>query len=1511
MGLYTVFTIRKALKISARVLVFLATVLLTAVIALQIPAVQTAVARKALEKVQDRFDGEIEFSKVAIQPFNTLIVTDLKLIDDNPWTISGTSPADTVLNAGTLTARFNLASLLSRNGIKIKKVQISDATLVLTTEPGEIYKTNINRIFRLVKKNKEKSDKDIFSIRRVGLDNFHFRMVSFKPSDKEYGGYGINWQDLDLTADISARNLKFSNGIMSGTADRITMSEKSGYHADRLSGKAEVGRGKAVLTDLRLKDLWSDVYVPEFRMEYANAAAFRDFTHNVRIHADAGRSTLAFKTLSFFVPSMEGNGLVADIRSARVNGYVDDLTVSGLDFTDSSSGVGGNASVTITGLPDIASMNLNSRIDDFRFTTEGLGTFLNHWMDSAPDLSAFARGEVFVFNGTASGTLARLNVRGVLDSRIGDATAALGISGLNGKGNIRIGGDISTRDLDLGKIIGKDFIHECSLRTSLSADLAKGSPSVRIDTLNIGRLNLLGYDYSDIKATGTFSQQAFDGRIVCNDPNVNFMFQGLFNLSRRTNNAMYHFYASLGYADLNALNIDSRDISRVSLGSVNANYRRISMGDLVGTIDATGLVLENSAGRHDIGDFHVESESGEDNYRIRLTSAFADGTYSGSKDPGSFIRDLQDITTRRELDALFGGPEKKWDGSSYRLDLDFHDSRDLLSFAAPGAYLADSTSIRLRISEDGKLRGRLSSPRIAMKDKYLKGLSMEFDNDGDALNCTVTGSEIRIGPSIRALENAILLYASNNSVGLGYNFDNGTSSESRGEFYLTGDLSESVPGNPVINAKNLISNISLNGENWNIEPAEYSYSGEGAEIVGLRISNGEQLISIDGGISNTLPDSLLVNLEKFDLSIANSLVNKDIDIEGLATGKVLLTSPLKDGIGIVANLMSESTSIAGHPAGTISAGCSMESGSNGLDFAVRNLIDGRSSFDTRGTYSLENKDVRMSASLDGFDFGYAAPFLDAVFSETGGRISGRISAEGPLDKLNISSSALDLQDGLIRIAFTNVPYQVNGPLHLDNSGLYFDNLAVKDRFNGTGSVGGGIKFNSFKDLRMDTRIRMDNIECLNTTEADNSTFYGNVFGTGRMNISGPFDALFLDIEATTTKEGSLHIPLNSVNGVGSNDLLVFIEPEKVVYIDPYDMMMNTLESTGKKSSDMGVRLKVNATPGVVANLEIDKATGNVLTGRGAGTISLDVRPASGTFNINGDYTLNSGNYHFSALGIANKDFSILDGSSIKFNGDIMDSDLSIDAQYLTKTSLSSLIADTTSVSTRRNVECGISITDKLRNPQLAFSINVPDLDPTTKSRVESALSTDDKIQKQFMALLVTNNFLPDDQSGIVNNSNILISNVADIMANQLNNILQRLEIPLDLGLKYQESGSGSSIFDVALSTQLFNNRVSVNGNIGNRQHASTGSEDVVGDLDIEIKMDRSGQVRMNLFSHAADAYTNYLDDSQRNGIGVAYQKEFNSLRQFIKGLFTPKSKRQEQALEESSQDEERVTINID
>ena len=141
------------------------------------------------------------------------------------------------------------------------------------------------------------------------------------------------------------------------------------------------------------------------------------------------------------------------------------------------------------------------------------------------------------------------------------------------------------------------------------------------------------------------------------------------------------------------------------------------------------------------------------------------------------------------------------------------------------------------------------------------------------------------------------------------------------------------------------------------------------------------------------------------------------------------------------------------------------------------------------------------------------------------------------------------------------------------------------------------------------------------------------------------------------------------------------------------------------------------------------------------------------------------------------------------------------------------------------------------------------------------------------------------------------------MSGQINNILQRLDIPIDVGFGYQEARSGQNIFDVAVSTQLFENRVIVGGTFGNRKYTAGGATgDFAGDLDIQVKLDPEGMFRFNIFSHSADEFTNYLDYSQRNGVGVSYQKEYSSLGDFFRSIFSPRKKRdQEEAVPEAQQ----------
>jgi len=358
--------------------------------------------------------------------------------------------------------------------------------------------------------------------------------------------------------------------------------------------------------------------------------------------------------------------------------------------------------------------------------------------------------------------------------------------------------------------------------------------------------------------------------------------------------------------------------------------------------------------------------------------------------------------------------------------------------------------------------------------------------------------------------------------------------------------------------------------------------------------------------------------------------------------------------------------------------------------------------------------------------------------------------------------------------------------------------------------------------------------------------------------------------------------------------LTFLAPPSEEEIEEEEMKKPAkvvVNTSDQPAEEEGLRLladvSLTTTPAVQLSAEIDAGGDNVVTVGGNGTVKVTYDSQTDELALGGDYTIREGRFKLSAAGVFSKDFDISDGSSVRFAGDLMDTELDITATNTVKASVGTLISDTTSVSTRRDVICGISVSDRLRNPKLQFSVDVPDLDPATEALVRSELNTEDKVQKQFLALVATGSFLPGDQSGINNQfgSGIILSNLTAIASGQISSLLQRAGIPVDLGVNYMQNEAGNDIVDLNLSTQFFDNRVIVNGSVGNRQYSTTSDDNLVGDIDVEIKMDRSGRLRAKLFSHSADDYTNYLDNSQRSGAGISYQREFDNLWDFLKSIF--------------------------
>ncbi len=1500
-------------------MVAIVAILFTVALVIQLPGVQTFIAGKVVESIDSKLDADITFEKIHLRPFRTLVLKNVEIIDRNPAadpTAPEAAAVDTFFRAGYITATFSLEGLIRQQGIHLNKVSISNAQMNLVLEDkedtgdGDTSTDNLSRIFRLDNlPPPEKSEKEIFHIKDVCIEDMGFSMKNYGSGKIPYYG-GISWDDLDVTdINLTAEELMFKGGIMSGRADHLSFREKSGYVMERMSGKAKVGRGKTIVEDLRIDDPWSDMHLPLYMMSYKDILAFQDFISLVKIDAEIAPSILDFKTLTYFAPQLEGNKLRAAV-SGKASGYVDDFRFMNIKVESEDALFAGTADGRMTGIPEIESTTLEANLKDFKFTADGLGRFLSEWMPEGElDFGGYAKGHIFLTDADVSGLLNAMDINADILSDIGCMQANVTVRNAVAEDDspISIRGTASTKDIDLGAVISNDLLGPTTLRTGFEADFGEKS-NVRIDSLFVDRLNFNKYDYTGLMAVGALSDNMFNGTIIANDPNLNLWLQGGFALSSKTKNSVYKFYANVADADLNAMNIDKRGKSRLRF-ETTVDFTSTSLGNILGNIDIANLIVESKGGQKKIGNINLTSDSTDDTYKIRLKSLFADGSYTGTAPITTFVKDLRDITLKKEVPAMFRDSTFTWNGNNYSFDFNTHDSENLLAFIMPGAFINSDSKINLSISGDGQLKASLSSKRLAIGANYIKDVRLDADNMNGNFSADMSVGEMKLAGKF-VNNNNIKVLADNNHIGASYSFDNQSEQETHGEVVMNAGLSRDDDRMDIL-LKLLPSAVYVNSQEWRIQPSAIELNGGDLSVDSFEISSGDERIYAYGKTSMTRADTLTLSLDRFNIAILNPLLGTDLGLRGAATGNVKLTSPMSSR-GLLADLLIDSAYIAEEPLGTVMIGSTWNEEFNRFDIMLRNELDGRKNIDAVAKLTPKSRMFDGRVSLDNLSVKYALPFMEGVFNEMSGYISGDIMAEGPVNMLNIRSRGTRLDDAMLRVEYTNVPYFADGRFSLDDMGVYFDDIKIRDRHNGTGTVAGSINWNRFDEITFDTRMKVNSIEGIDLTKELSEYFYGNVFATGNVSITGPVEDLVLTVDAVTAKTGQIHIPMSaSATSGGTTNLLRFKEFKEESPRDAYIEMMSKMEKEKSGDSDFLVKLRVDASPNVEAFVEIDEATGNVLSGRGNGLIELEI--SEDVFNINGDYTITSGKYNFSALGLVNREFEIQDGSSINFSGDIMASTLNIDAMYETKTSLATLLSDDKSVTNRRSVECIIKITDKLSNPRLAFDIEIPDLNPMVKSRVESALSTEDKVQKQFLSLLLSNSFLPDEQSGIVNNTSMLYSNVTEAMANQLSNILHKLDIPLDLGLKYQPTEQGTDLFDVAVSTQLFNNRVVVNGNIGNKEYSSSGTQnDVVGDLDIEIKLNRSGAFRLNLFSHSADLYSNYLDNTQRNGVGLMYQTEFNNMRQFIRNIFSGKAKREAAKLAEQQAilEGEKVKMNI-
>ena len=1477
-------SIKKFVKISVAFFVLLVSFQVVTLIALQFPSVQTVIGKKVADSVSDKIDGKISIGNVYFVFFNRIIVKDISIVstDTSPLLDSlkkNYGQSDTLVACRKLSVTLDPINLLKLD-LKLNTITLSDGVFNLQNEEERL--TNLDRIFKLEKDTpKDTSNKGSVNLLANVLRLNNFRFTLNNPLRAESRGDSIiNFSNLnvrDIYLNISDIHLR--QDTLFASINKVSGKDISGFTLKELNGNARICGKEALVSDLYIADNYTRVNAQYFYMKYDSPKDLADFTQKVKLGISLKDAYLNFKTIGRITPSLYNSSL-AFYLNGEVSGTVSNIRTNQLVATSESGLTFVDLGARIIGLPDISRTMAVAEIKRSSTTCYDLATIIAS-INNTPrirflsDLSPFVR---YRFTGDLMGLLDDFVADGIIKSEVGNINLDLLFRNETGEG-VRFDGGFSTENLDMGRILSNGLLGELSLKADVNAFFKNNGNGmeISIDTVKISKMGFNGYEYSNIAASGRYTDKKFNGNVISHDPNIDLFFQGLISFGKGKENR-YDFKALVPHINLAALNFDKRySISELSFFTT-AKFTSINNNYFNGRVDVNDIVYKNTIGDYKIGNIVLQSLQSNNIYTASLNSRFAKATYSGPAPLNKFVNKIADLVVLSNADNLLDRDSSKvYNNGNYRFSLQTFNTMDICQAVMPGLFIMDSTRVNVTIDNKNNFKGFARSGRLALNANFIKDFTLNVTaGEKKPAIADFFSKNIRLA-GMRMDSSSINVNALNNEIDAAFSFKNDSTENNKADVISHISL---MPGHRSLVKILDGSGISLEGERWKFTPASILFSDSSIVVNNLALKNNLQEFGLAGNISRYEPDSLHFGMKDFDIAIFNLFLNKSFDFRGYFSGNGVI-SDLYRSPKLFFDITGDSVSVYRNEVGKLKMMSKWDDSEKQLNLLVKSNLHGKPNFTATGFYKPDSTFLNLNASLDELSVGYFEPFLQGLISKSSGMLSGELNLSGPLDKLALTGSDCRFDNFRFTLDYTQVPYRVQGPVELNERGIFFTNLPIYDTFNGKGIVNGALTYNYFRDVAVNTKINFTNLQCLNTTEKDNEYFYGSAFATGSVDIKGPLDKIGIDIDVVSNPKTAIHIPLSSSATATQTKLLTFVEPD--MWIDPYDTLSFN-KSTVKNPTQLDVHLRANVTPQADIMIEIDKSVGDVIKANGNGLINMDINPAKDVFDIFGDYHVNTGSYKFVLAGFAAKDFTLQPGGTINLNGDIENTTLNLEAVYHTKASINTLIADTSSISTRRNVNCIIGMQGKMMNPELTFTIDIPDLDPTTKIRVESALNTQGKVQKQFMALIVSGGFIPDEQSGIANNTSILYSNASEILSNQINMIFHQLGIPLDLGLNYQPGDKGTNIFDVAVSTQLFNNRVVINGNIGNDPYGNN-NRDVIGNIDVEIKLDNSGNIRLDLFSHAEDQYSTYNDNnnSQRSGVGIVYQKEFNSFKSLLRG----------------------------
>ena len=1475
----------KSIKKSFKYLMILVGILFLvptlASIVLRIPEVQTFMVNRITGHFSERIKSTISVGRVEYTFFNKLVLSDLLIKDQN---------SDTLLWSSRISAGILRLDIAGKN-IRLGRVDIERPVIAFITDTTGLM--NLTWYLDMLKNPLDTVKKESlrFFVNKITINDGRFALLNRNgPAGKTL----IDFKDLrlsDLSADVKNFRIRGDSTVLE--INDVRFGESKGFLVRSMKSDLILARKEIIFRDLFLNLDSSIINADQVLLSGNESEGFRNFTENVRLDISLEKSLVSTSDLRYFLSAAGGLNEAVEL-SGRISGTVSDLNgrriqASFRDHTELS------CDFDMSGLPDLKETFIHISIGNLTTNSSDLelirrnGKALN-----LPDITG-KLGNI-VFEGSFTGFTTDFVTYGRIETEAGTLKTDISFRP-ESKGNFRIKGLVSCINVDLGLLTdNSEMLGKLTMETDIDGNATSttnisGNLTGKIDSVEVNK-----YVYRNVSLNGIFTEKTWDGNIKISDRNIRMDMLGMLDFSDEL--PEFDFTLNLAESNLYRLNFDKNDTtSRLSM-LATANFRGNNIDNLFGEIRILNSTIRKYGNKLDLYDFTLKAFNEGGKPALSVKTDYVDADLRGYYKFGE-IGQVMKSALSTLLPSRFTKPEpgEGLSSNEFIFSINFKNTDKLNDFFRTGLLLSEKSRVNGSFYGDSLIVLNADARKVVYRNNTFNNLSLKAHYSGSEFMADLRSSSLLVLGRADLKEFRSGFEAGNDKFSFDFDWTDRTNNTSRGAFVSRGSF---IPREDGRSGSNLLINIDstdiITSKNtWTVRKSSIVVDSGSTKIKRFIVSSGVHSFFVDGTISSNPADTLRLFVSRIDLSPLNNHPDPGgnnvkepmaLNIKGVVDGNAVISGALKDPL-IQSDISIDGFSILSGDYGDVTVRSQWNSVRKVADLSASNNLNGKRNFDVSGIYDPGNKQFRIDCLASNLPVDALNPLLSFFASGIRGTVSGKVKVNGTPGELYLTG-ALMPENTSLRIDYLQTRYSINDSIRFDRRGIRFRNTRITDEEGNNAILSGAVYHKSFKDFTVDLTINMDRAACLvlNTRQGDNELFYGTAYASGVTTIKSGPNSLSFDISAKTGKGTSFFIPLNTGMSVSESSFVSFINHDSAMMAKERSLHEAAVKP-GKSSLELSFDLDV--TPDAEVQLLIDPKAGDVIRGKGAGKLNISLNK-NGDFRIYGDYLIEEGDYLFTLKNILNKKFEVEKGGKITFSGDIEKSEIDLTAKYRNiKTSLSPIlypILQDPRYEARIPVEPQLNLTGNLFNPVVGFNIYLPNADEETRTYLRNAITTEEEKSKQFIYLLVMNSFYADPSyrasSGVTGTgTSAMAVTTTEMLSNQLSNWLSQISNDFDIGFLYTPGTKdlSSQQLQVALSTQLLNDRVTINGNFDVRSGTETEETPLIGDFDIEYRL--TEKLRFKVFNRYNNPYTG-KGAPYTQGLGFSLRQDFNKFRDLFR-----------------------------